>query len=291
MAEALKGLYRDGIAFIPLSDKDDVISSIVEGLSLGGIHSEKTLTDYLRDKDILLILDNFEQHLASSQAVGRLIHECHKLQVVVTSREILNIRPEQVFQVQGLIYPKGESLELWKSCDAMRLLDRLVRQINPYYPEDINTIRSVREIIAKIDGHPLAIEFAAGYIAQHNFSELGQLLENGLDFRQEGFIDIPARQRSLEAIFEQSWLALEDRERSCLSGLAVFQEGFTLEAGKEVVKITQTDIDLYLGKSLLMLDDRERYRIHGVTRQFILEREKIDDSVWERYAHYYAKFA
>ncbi len=159
-----------------------------------------------------MILDNFEQHLASSQAVGRLIHECHKLQVVITSREILNIRSEQVFQVQGLIYPKGESLELWKSCDAMRLLDRLVRQINPYYPEDINTIRSVREIIAKIDGHPLAIEFAAGYIAQHNFSELGQLLENGLDFRQEGFIDIPARQRSLEAIFEQSWLALEDRE-------------------------------------------------------------------------------
>ncbi|MBG0787970.1 MAG: tetratricopeptide repeat protein [Anaerolineaceae bacterium] len=288
LAEALRGLYQDGIAFITLSESDDIVSSIAEGLSLEGVHSEKTLSDFLRDRDLLLILDNFNLDLTSSQVIGRLIQACQKLQVVITSREILNLRGEHVFRLQGLAYPRGEALEQWNKCDAMRLMEKLIRQVNPSFSEDIKKIKNVRGIIERTDGHPLAIEFAAGYIAQHDISELDKMLEEGLDFNQDGYIDLPDRHRSLEAIFDHSWLAMEERERVCLTDLAVFRGGITLEAVRDVLGINQAELDKFVGKSLLMLDDSERYCIHGVTRQFILERMSIGETVREGHARYYA---
>lgn len=288
LAESLRGLYRDGIVFVPLSESDDLVSSIAGKLALDGIYSESGLTSFLRDRDLLLILDNFECHLSMSKVIANLINECADLQIVITSRALLNLRGEHVLQLKGLPFPKVEELEKWRNFDAMLLLDKLVRQINPDFTEHHQSLEKMRDIVERVDGHPLAIEFAAGYIAQHDTADLQQVLDKSFELSQGQFIDIPDRHRSLEAIFEQSWQAMSAQEQEQLAGLAVFRGGFTLDAAVNVVNLDQKEIKQFISKALLINLEENRYGIHGITRQFVLERTPQNGAIQEKHAIYYA---
>ena len=288
LANSLRGLYRDGIVFVPLSDSDDVVSSIAQNLAQEGVFTENALLSLLRDRDLLLILDNFEGHLDESKFIWNLVAQCDGLQVVITSRALLNIRGEHSLHLKGLPYPRVEELEGWKSYDGMLLLDKLIRQINPFFPEDEENLTKLRDIVEKLDGHPLAIEFAAAYIAKHDTAALQKVLDEGLDLDQTNYIDIPERHRSLETIFEQSWQAMTDHEKEQLAGLAVFRGGFTIEAAINVVNIEKKEIGQLVSHSLLLEDGQGRYGIHGLTQQFVLERLPQNKVTQERHAIYYA---
>ena len=288
LAEALRGLFWDGIVFVPLSESDDLLSSIAENVGFKGDLSENGLMDYLRDRDILLILDNFEHLTSSRRFVGKMITQCRKLQVVVTSRALLELREEYVYCLKGLSFPKKKDLDQWQQYDAMVLLRNLIRQKNPDYPESRRNIDILRGIAEKLEGYPLAIEFAAAYIAQNSEAELLQVLDKAFNPAEIGIKDIQERHRSLEYIFDQSWHLLAEYEREKIASLALFRGGFTFDAALKTADVNEKEIKQFIQKSLINQVDRGRYRIHEVTRQFALERIPPDETIKKRHAVFFS---
>jgi predicted ATPase len=288
LAEALRGLFRDGIVFVPLSDSDDLLSSIAENVGFEGALSESGLMDYLRDRDILLVLDNFEHLHSLGCFVGEMISACTDLQVIVTSRTLLGVREEYVCHLDGLSFPDRADLNQWRQYDAMVLLFNLIRQKNPAYQESGRNIESLRGIAEKLEGYPLAIEFAAAFIAQNSEAELLQVLDKAFDPAEIGIRDIQERHQSLEYIFDQSWQLLEETERAKIASLALFRGGFSLDAASKAAGVNEDEITEFIKKSLITEDDRGRYRIHEVTRQFALERIPPDDAIRKQHAVYFS---
>ena len=288
LAETMRGLFRDGIVFVPLSDSRDLVSSISENMEFEGVLSESGLIDYLRDRDVLLILDNFEHLQSSGRFVGEMISQCNKLQIIVTSRVFLGVREEYVCRLDGLSFPEKKDLDRWQQYDAMALLFNLIRQKNPAYSDSNRNIEILRGIAEKLEGYPLALEFAAAYIAQNSEAELLQVLDKAFNPAEIGIKDIQERHQSLEYIFDQSWQLLTKSEKEKIASLSLFRGGFTLDAALETADVHEDEITQFIKQSLVTEDDRGRFRIHEVTRQFALERIPPNDIIRQRHAVYFS---
>lgn len=291
--------YADGVWFVALagvSSPDLLATTIMEALGVsrhGETPPEEQLLSYACDKEMLLVLDNFEHLMAGASLVARLL-ECEAgLQVLVTSRERLRLAAEWVYQVEGLeLPPEGEQPRrdfavseediaevaapsaalapgALAPCDAVKLFVRSAQRSDPHFRLSADNATAVERICRQVEGMPLGIELAAGWTRVLPCKTIASRLASNMDALQAQTRDAPPRQQSLQIVFEHSWRLLAPQERRVLAQLGVFRGGFDLEAAQAVADAGLSEIGSLLDKSWLRRA-QDRYEMHELVRQFAL---------------------
>ena len=310
VAGGLLGAYLDGVWLVelaPLSDPALVAQAVAQALGVReqpGRPLEDTLKDYLRTKNLLLVLDNCE-HLVD--AVGHLaealLRSCPKLRILATSREPLDIRGEVIWTVPLLSLPgaDGEStIEGLMRYEAIGLfVDRARSRLPAFELTEENAGAAVR-VCRGLDGIPLAIELATARMGALAVEQVAERLENSLKLLSTGGRTTEPRHQTMRATLEWSYELLDEAEKKLFGRLSVFAGGMKLEAVEEVCSgegIERDDVlDLLsrLVEKSLVVADAGRYRTLEPIRQYAWE--KLEESgetelLRERHARYCLKLA
>jgi predicted ATPase/class 3 adenylate cyclase len=241
-AEAIDG-FADGAFFVPLASVSEARLVLFEIAHAIGVREApgqplaERVTQHLATKQLLLVLDNFEQVISAAETVADLLSSAARLKVLVTSRASLRIAGEQEYPVPPLGLPdlrEPPPLERLIEYDAVRLFTERANEVRPDFALTPENARSVAEICRRLDGLPLAIELAAARIKLLDAESLLHRLGHGLELLVDGRRDAPARQRTLRGAIAWSHDLLGNSERELFRRLAVFRGGFTLEAAEAV---------------------------------------------------------
>jgi predicted ATPase/DNA-binding XRE family transcriptional regulator len=238
-AAASQEHFADGVVFVPLASLESpelvlpTIARVVGLQEIGGATSAQTLIRWLREREMLLILDNFEHMLAAARAIAELLLACARLTLLVTSREPLNIRGEQVYPVPPLACPRIDVditvAELLQS-DAVRLFVQRAQAVRPDFALANANGMAVARICARLNGLPLAIELAAARTMLFSPAALLARLEDQLQVLTGGARDLPARQQTMRATVAWSYDLLAPAEQRLFRWLGVFTGGAGLDA-------------------------------------------------------------
>lgn len=271
-------VFKDGVYFVALesvTDSNRLASVIAEALTvrLGQQTLLSQLKAYLQDKQILLILDNFEHLLDGAPFLADLLGTCPQLRFLVTSREALHLEEEWLFQLEGLQYPDAsvhsvtEALEY----DAVKLFVERARRSRREFELTASELEALIHLCQLVQGSPLALELAAWWVRAMSVAEIVRDLLSNLDLLSVPTHNLPKRQQSLRATFEYSWALLSHREQDVLCKLSVFQGGFSREVAQQVAGATIPSLVTLLDKSLLLRSDR-RYDMHPLLKQYLTEK-------------------
>jgi predicted ATPase len=287
--------FADGAFFVDLSalrNPNLVLPAIAQNLGLretGDRPSTTLLEEYLREKHLLLLLDNFEQVLDAAPRVAELLARCPHLKVLVTSRERLRLRDEREFPVPPLALPdrKGAITPAAVSqYAAVALFIERALAVRPDFTVTNENAPAVAEICHRLDGLPLAIELAAARVKLFSPEALLSHLDNRLKFLAEGPRDLPARQQTLRDTIAWSYDLLSEPEQRLFRRLAVFAGGCTLEAA-EIVCDTESELGVNVVDGIASLVDKSLLRCGetgGELRVGMLEtirefgRERLEES-------------
>ncbi len=269
-------LYRDGVFFVPLvalNSPDDIIPSLAQQTGYPFQRDQRSqlqqMLDYLSDKRMLLVLDNFEQVLDGAHLVNSILEAAPRLQIIVTSRERLNVKGETVFALDSMSFPL-EPTERPLEYSAVQLFVQCAQRARPDY--SLNGIDDVIRVCRLTQGMPLGIELAAAWLEVLSPQQIADEIALGLDFLSTRMRDIPERQRSVRAVYESSWRRLTDEERSAFMNLSVFRGGCTRRAALTVARVGLHTLSSLVDKALVKwLPDDERYVTHELLRQYAAE--------------------
>lgn len=242
VASDLNPEFADGVWFVPLASINDsglVASMIAQTLGLkecAGLSLIEGLKKYLQEKQMLLLLDNFEQIVAAGPLVAELLSACPKLNTLVTSRAALRLRCEHEYPVPPLAVPdlNQTTPELLGQSPSVDLFIQRARSVRPDFALTQENARSVAEICSRLDGLPLAIELAAARIKALTPQAIKQRLDRCLQLLTGGARDLPARQQTIRNTITWSYDLLEESEKTLFRRLAVFVGGCTLGAAEYV---------------------------------------------------------
>lgn len=290
--------FSDGIFFISLSTlaNDSFMVSLIAD-TLGAVMKsrdelQKQLLDHLRDKTLLLILDNFEHLIPNGiPLVVQILESAPSVKLLITSRERLNIRGEVPLSIDGMAYPhNGESLspQNGESYPSVQLLVQSLRNAQPNFTPQAGEWEHIARICRLVNGIPLGLELASSWIHTLSLREIADEIENNLDFLESSFQDTPERHRSIRAVFEYTWNRLSEAEQRTFSRLSVFRGGFTREAASEIASASTITLHGLIGKSLLKRDSAGRYSVHELLRQYAAQKLIDSQQIIARHCAYYA---
>lgn len=235
--------FRDGVYFVDLSDARDAeaaLQAIVRAIQVTVSADDQlraALAQQLGARQVLLLLDNFEQVMSAAEDVAELLGLCPQLKVLVTSREALRVRGEQLFPVVPLSLPEDGAgritAEKVARYEAVRLFIERAQEAQPDFRLTDDNAAAVAEICARLDGLPLAIELAAARLKLFSPDELRNRLGGRLELLRGGARDLPARQRTLRSAIEWSYELLDEEERAIFHLLSLFPSA-RIEAVEEV---------------------------------------------------------
>jgi predicted ATPase/transcriptional regulator with XRE-family HTH domain/Flp pilus assembly protein TadD len=206
----------------------------------------QSLKRYLRDKRILLVLDNFEQVMAAAPMVTELLAAAPWVKALVTSREVLHVYGEHDFPVPPLKLPQGRyrgQVEHLMQYEAVRLFVERAWAARPEFALTDENAQAVLEICVRLDRLPLTIELAAARIRTLSPQEILDRLENSLELLMGGARDLPVRQRALRSAIDWSYDLLNREERAMLRRMAVFAGGCAREAAEEVLSPGESGVE------------------------------------------------
>ncbi|NDJ78486.1 MAG: LuxR family transcriptional regulator, partial [Chloroflexi bacterium] len=288
--------FRDGVFFVPLApleNPDDIPFAVLEALpgqfQPGGCDADTKLLDYLREKHVLLVLDNFEHLLDGVDLVAAMLDAAPDVMILVTSRAALNLQAEWVRTITGVSYPDNGVLDGLEDYYAVQLFTERAHRVRGDFAVDADPA-SVARICRLTEGMPLALELAAGWLNTLTPADIVAEIERDIDILATRSRDVSARHRSIRAVFNHSWRLLTDEDRAVFQKLAVFKGGFTREAAMEVAGAGLPVLAELVDKSLLYLSTEGRYTIHELLRQFAAEHLKAAgewDATFDRYIAYY----
>jgi len=280
---------RDGVYVVDLSAVTDPAvapSKIVTALGVRenpAVDPVLTLAGHLREREVLLVLDNLEQVIEAADAVGRLLDSAPGLRILATSRIPLHLSGEHEYRVDPLPLPDparlGE-LEVLGTCESVMLFVERAAAVRRGFRITAENAAEIAGIVERVDGLPLAIELAASRIRGLSPRDLLDRLEQRLPVLGGGPRDLPARQRTLRDAIAWSHDLLDGDEQRLFPRLAVFSAGFTLDSA-EAVCAPGLDLDVMEGiealvdHSLLRHEERDgriRYRMLETIREFGVER-------------------
>ena len=288
--------FPDGTFFAPLAtltEAELLLPAVAETLGMretGEQPLDESLKDYLVERRMLLLLDNFEQVLGAAPAVTELLAGAPGLKVLATSRAPLGLYGEHEFPVPPLSMPDLEHpppLESLTQYEAVSLFVERARALKPDFKVTNESAPAVAEICVRLDGLPLAIELAAARIKMLPPKAMLQRLTSRLKLLTGGARDLPERQRTLRATIEWSHALLDEGEQLLFGRLAVFSGGRTLEAIEAICDaLGDLPVDAFDGISSLLDKSliRQEEGPNGEPRFVMLEtvhefaREKLEDS-------------
>jgi predicted ATPase/class 3 adenylate cyclase len=276
--------FPDGCWYVGLeaiNDPDLVASAIITALSIrdGGNRRPETLVrDYLRDRRLLLVLDNFERVLGAAELVGALLREAPDLMIVVTTRSPLHIVGEQEYQVSPLPLPRpgpgGEidgALETLETVDAVRLFIDRARRAQPAFALTAENAPHVVEGCRRLDGLPLGIELAAASVALLAPATITERLARRLPLPGTVTRDLPDRQRTVDQTIAWSYELLEPGARRIFGRLSVFAGGWDLDAADSVCgPVAETGLTVLDGIVQLVDGSLVRALATGPTSRFAM---------------------
>jgi predicted ATPase/transcriptional regulator with XRE-family HTH domain len=283
VAAQLNELFADGVFLVPLalvSDPEQVVPAIAQTLSIGEAGDQPLFAlvkRVLKEKRLLLLLDNFEQVSSAALQIADLLSACPALKVLVTSRVGLHVRAEREFTVPPLSLPNLKRLPdpvALSQYEAVALFIERAQATRPDFQVTGANAPAVAAICVRLDGLPLAIELAAARIKHFSPQTLLSRLEQGLSILSGGARDLPTRQQTLRATIAWSYELLSPEEQQLFRRFAVFVDGCTWEAAEEVCAAAggpKEDIleglASLVDKSLLRQEDRAE----GETRFWMLQ--------------------
>jgi predicted ATPase/class 3 adenylate cyclase/DNA-binding CsgD family transcriptional regulator len=298
--------YPDGVFVVelaPISDWTLVVTTIARALDVEEVAGRPILdllVARLRERRLLLVLDNFEQVLPAATAVDELLGRCPHLAVLVTSRAPLQLRSEHEFPVPPLALPDSDRLVTADDISeygAVALFVERARAIRPDFVVTNANVFVIAEICARLDGLPLAIELAAARTRLLSPEALLSRLGRSLDLLAGGRRDLPVRQQTLRSAIAWSYDLLSEAEQRLFRRLSVFVGGFTLEAADAVANaagdlaIDVLDgVESLVANSLVRIDQvvagEPRFGLLETIREFGLEQlEASGETVTLREQH------
>lgn len=265
----------------------------------------ENLVEYLNVKECLLILDNFEHIMDASIKAAELISHCPDLHYLVTSREALHLRGEQIYHLPPLSTPSDPEESRVKKLnqfDAFRLfIDRALEVDSDFEVNNINA-PYIAQICSELDGIPLAIELAAARITTLSPRALLKRLNHRLDILTFGASDLPERHKTIRSTIAWSYELLEEQGRKLFSGLSLFQSGFDLDSAETVCPVikgsTLDELEHLVEKNLIVkknLPDGEPWfylleTIHEYAMDIFEERED-KEKIRDKYCSYFIDLA
>jgi predicted ATPase len=308
--ERLRDGFAAGIVFVPLAavTRPELILAGLGravGADLAGASSPaEALAEQLADGRWLFILDNLEQVVQAARDLGELLARSAGVKILATSQTVLGLRAEREYPVPALplpVYVAGAPAGELASSPAVALFVDRARAVRPGFALTEGNAAAVAQICRRLEGLPLAIELAAARTRLLDPEGLLRRLEASLDALGTGAVDLPERQRTLRATVEWSTGLLDDAERSLLETMAVFADGWTVDA---VAGVSGLGVDRALDltealaqHSLIQLDSpgrQPRPRMLETIREFVAERLAARPDAAEierRHAGYYRALA
>jgi predicted ATPase/DNA-binding SARP family transcriptional activator len=290
-ARSLDQDFPDGVAYIQLAaiaDPGLVASTIAQALGESAVAAADTLEAFLRDKRLLLVLDNFEQVVEAAPLLPRLL-EAPGLAVLVTSRSALRVSGEHEYPVPALPLP-----------EAVALFTDRARAVNPHFVAADADGGAIEELCARLEGLPLAIELAAARTKLLTPAAMLGRLGGRLDLLAEGPRDAPERHRALRATLDWSYELLTPQQQHVFAHLGIFVGGCAVEAAEAVCgdgrRTTLDDLAAVVAESLARREPAPQARITllETVREYAVERLRslgAEEDARVRHADYFLEFA
>lgn len=310
-ARELLDTFKDGIwwvEFAALNDPALVAGALAKALGVREIPNqplEATLAHYLRNKQVLLILDNCEHLIeACAQIVGQLLTACEHVKILATSREALGIVGEILWQISPLTLPGAQpliSIEALVQYEAIQLFVQRATAVNRHFALASQNLSAVFQICRHLDGIPLAIELAAARVKTLSPGQIAARLDDSFALLIGDSRAAPSRQQTLRATLDWSHDLLTETEKHLFRQLSIFAGGFTLDALESVARLDADQLvpnalSRVVDKSLVIVNQRNdtRYQLLETIRQYAREKLELSGEakpLHDRHLDYFLVFA
>lgn len=313
--------FVNGAVFIPLTDVSNASElpvALVNALRVplaSDVHPMTALLNFLRNKELLLVLDNFEHLLPSGDEVvalvTQIVRESQHVKVLITSREPLHLAAEWRLTLEGLAYPSdvssGSPESVADHFESVQLFVQATQQVRPDYALTDADAPHVYRLCRLVAGMPLAIKLAAAWMRAMDAERIVAEVQRNLDLLAVHMRDLPPRQRSVRASFDYTWnyLTADDRStvlraspstslRDVLAALSIFRGGFRPDAAEHVAGATLPTLATLVEKSLVQTTPEGRYGMHELLRQFAAEKlaqsPAAETAARHRHSQFYLHF-
>ncbi len=290
--------FRDGAYLVSLSavtSGEQLAFGVASALSIrSSIDPKSHLLDYLRTRNLLLVLDGVEHLLQSSSSdpetaaataqslILDILASAPEVKILVTSSERLNLQEEWVSEIRGLTYPTPKESDEWirmppnqwglEKYGAVELFVVSAQKVQPSFELNESNIAPVLKICQVLEGLPLGLELAASWVRSMSCHDIALELEKNSDLPVSPLQNLPDRHRSLHSLFERSWQLLEENERIVANKLAVFNGSFQRTAAEVIAGADLASLISLRDKSVLYFTDDDRHSMHSTLRKFALTR-------------------
>lgn len=281
-ARAQRDHFADGAVFVPLAAVTDtalIPNSIAHclKLTLSG-SAEEQLFAYLRDKNLLLLLDNCEQVVEGIGWLSDLLVNVPGVKLLATSRERLQLAEEWIYAVPML-----------EDAQAIDLFKQTARRLNPQFESG-----DISAVCRLVENLPLAIELAASWTPFLSCEQIAQNIQRDIDFLSANVRNIPERHRSIRAVFDYSWRLLSPAEKTVLMRLSVFRGGWTTDEAESIAGSSLLMLRALVEKSLVRVVSQGRYDLHELIRQYAadqLRNANQEAAIRQRHSEVFLKLA
>jgi DNA-binding SARP family transcriptional activator/predicted ATPase len=292
----LRDRFLNGVAWARLATvatSDELVTAIADSVQFSfraESDARAQLLDYLRPRELLLVLDSFEQLAPEAGLLGDLLATAPEVKLLVTSRVRLNTPAEWVYGLQGLAVPEAESVE---EAAAGQLFIQSARRARHSFRPQAADRTAIVQICRLVEGLPLALELAASWVRVVSCTEIAARLAGDLTFLSALTAGVAPQHESMRAVYEQSWQLLRREEQAALQRLSVFRGGFTRDAARRA-GVSLFTLAALVDNSLLRADRRRRYEFHELLRRYAAEKLAADPALQqqahEAHASYFASF-
>lgn len=266
------GRFVAGVVYVPLAgvpDADALFDSVATALGVdieaGSDGADEHLRDVLAQREVLLVLDEFEPLIAQAARLGRWLSADTRARVLVTSRQRLALRGEAVIDLAGL---STEVVTSGARSDAVTLLLGAARRVEPRLQVDEAVLAAAERVADAVQGLPLALELAATWVRVMPLAAVASELETGIDLLETDLVDVPERHRSMRQVLERTWTDLSAAKREALARLSVLVGGGSLAAAEAISAAPRALLLSLLNQSLLLRLGPDRFGSHALVAQF-----------------------
>ena len=287
--------FGDGVAYVqlaPLGSAKDIPSAMASSLNLQLLGEKEIFEEvlgYLMTRQMLIIFDNFEHVLEGAPWLQQLLENVRACKFVVTSRVLLNLPNEHVYDVVGLSIPSSRDAAI-EAYDAAQFFLRSARRVRSDFILSEKDKAALFELCVELQGMPLALELAATWVRVFSLSELVQEIRQDVGILETTGHEVSERHKSIHTVFEHSWNLLNQEEQQVLAGLSLFRGGFDRQAAQAVTGATPRTLLSLVNKSLLRASGSGRFLMLEVLRQCSYAKLEKKEDLSKAHAKYFFEY-